>query len=140
MNQKPYKENKSQLRSFLEKNNRVIVPKEAKGKQPNYIPKNNWFRRLESIMLEGSEEDKARLKSLRWDGTKKPDKRWDKFTYESLKDLRDKDDRDNLPGILWGVYIYPPFEENFGYYVAGKKYKDRNEFLLSLTGLGKELI
>ena len=138
MTPKPYKENKNSLKTFLEKNNLAPVPKEAKDKKPNKYPANRYFILLQRLISKAYPEDLARLKAIGWDGLKEPSLKYDKLAYERLKHLEKQDEFENNGGSSWYMF-YKLQNTEPCYYVAGKKYRDRADFLFSQTGLGEAL-
>lgn len=147
MNPKPYKENKSSLQDFLERKNLRPLPKKARGKIAKKVPTNRWYIALHDTWIKGSEEDKERLKAIGWEKSRAPHKEWDKTYARKLKEMKENDEWNStignsrfwiMLGRSYGKTSTPIQTE--GYYVAGKCYRDRADFLFSLTGLGKELL
>lgn len=142
MTPKHYKENKSSLRQFLEKKELVTCPKEARGKNPHLPAKTKYFYMLERIASNACEEDKARLEAVGWTGI--PTTRaGDKDMLERFESFKFTDGTVDPSSLWYGFLIFANGRTNKrekGYYVAGKRYESREEFLLSRTKLGKELL
>lgn len=134
MTPKPYKENKSALKDFLEKNNLAPVPKAIRDKKVNRVSPNKYYLLLRRLAEKATEEDLARLEAVAWDSALAPNKKINKYQWERVTTMREYD------GLHNPLFPWTNPTKKVGYYVAGERYESREHFLLSRTGLGKELL
>jgi hypothetical protein len=139
MKEKPYKTNKSSLDKFLEKREvpvcKDLIGKPVVGTYTYYCAK--VYRLLKH---DESEETKARLEAAGFTLNKEsivgikgnPIEAWK--SYERLVDL---DKVKNDPSVWYFSFSSSSMR---GYFVAGVRYKDKTEFMLSRTELGKALL
>lgn len=139
MTQKPYKENKTALREFLERKNLAPMPKEARGKNPSKVPTNKYYLMLKALSKVECPEVQARLAAVGWNEKLTPNATFNKMQYNKVEEMRQTDGEYD-PTYFWAALYIGRKPREKGYYVAGKRYNSREEFLLSLTELGKELL
>lgn len=145
MNPKPYKQNKSALKQFLDKKAEVLpVPKGAVHSVPGMNP---YRKTLDELFLNGSEEDKARLEATGWTPQVRPAKERDFYYLKKLRMFKEEDawkTNDSIHSwfILGRTFVKANHwqVEKEKYFVAGKGYASREDFLFSRTGLGRELL
>jgi hypothetical protein len=133
-----YKTNKSPLKKFLEKKSEKSVAKPYVGKSDTY------FTKLLKIAETADIEDLARLKACgcNIEGnlllTVRDFPAVILSKYLRMKEHEDENNRMMSLYILSGglFWYYTPVS----YLVAGVEYKDREEFLLKSTALGRALI
>lgn len=144
MNPRPFKENKSELKKFLERRNLSPIPKEARGKNISKLAENRYYSKLKQLEENATEEDKARLEAVSWNLKNPPNSKKNKIQWEQVESLRLTDGEFDPNSIWFGLYMlsggsrHP--KKKKGYYVAGVHYESKEAFLLSRTGLGKELM
>jgi hypothetical protein len=131
VNPKPYKQNKTALREFLERKNQAAPKVE---KKPVLQGKNRFELLMDEVMRSDDEEDKARLEAAGWMPVLL-ERRYAKEVWEKFKKLKKADENSNSFRMFWLAVKQEP-----KYYVAQFAYRSREEFLLGRTGLGKELL
>jgi hypothetical protein len=134
----PYKTNKSSLSKFLDKKEKKTTVKNTRRS-----PHSKYERMLCREYDNASPEDKLRLEAVGFNPAlvevlKNDHKRHMTYShiYSIYLDLRssDRERSEDWYSFLTGT------SSGSRYYVAGKDYGTKERFMLSLTGLGKELL
>lgn len=142
MKEKPYKTNKSELSKFLEKKQKHVV--DLKGNIRFADKSCIHIVHLQKIAESATEEEKARLEAA---GCILEGNRVIFLKFTSLEcrmrynNLLKQDTQHNFwsgQNYSGGYWFYSIKTE--GYSVGGKVYKDKTEFLLSRSELGRELL
>jgi hypothetical protein len=134
----PYKTNKSSLSKFLDKKEKKTTVKNTRRS-----PHSKYESMLYKRYNDASPEDKLRLEAAGFNPDlvevlKNDHRRHATYSkiYKTYLDILyfDEDKSKDWFAFLTGT------SSGLGYYVAGKDYGTKEKFMLSFTGLGRELL